>query len=161
MQHITGISRNQLQLVSLEDKSGGENPVRFINVFTESIRVSCYSFSKLFDNSIVLPDCNRFLALILRRVQRGFHCSAYSRNENLAVSGQAFNFVVCQESYFLVNWFPQLNFVTFSVQYVNKFSVIKCFDFVNNGHAFFLQFCYKCFQVFNSVIYHKVLIEVF
>lgn len=33
MQHIQGISRNQLQLVSLEDKISVDNPVRFIDAF--------------------------------------------------------------------------------------------------------------------------------
>ena len=37
MQHITGISSNQLQLVSLEHKIGVENPVRFIDAFTKRI----------------------------------------------------------------------------------------------------------------------------
>jgi HJR/Mrr/RecB family endonuclease len=30
MQHITGISRQKLQMSSLEDKIGTENPVRFV-----------------------------------------------------------------------------------------------------------------------------------
>lgn len=37
MQHIQGISRNQLQLVSLEDKIVMDNPVRFIDAFVNFI----------------------------------------------------------------------------------------------------------------------------
>jgi len=37
MQHITGISRQQLQLISLEDKIALDNPVRFIEAFAEHI----------------------------------------------------------------------------------------------------------------------------
>jgi hypothetical protein len=37
MQHITGISRHQLQISSLEDKITPENPVRFIEAFVENI----------------------------------------------------------------------------------------------------------------------------
>jgi transposase len=37
MQHIQGISRNQLQMVSLEDKITADNPVRFIEAFVTHI----------------------------------------------------------------------------------------------------------------------------
>ena len=33
MQYIQGISRNQLQMASLEDKISADNPMRFINAF--------------------------------------------------------------------------------------------------------------------------------
>ena len=33
MQHIQGISRHQLQMISLEDKITADNPVRFIDAF--------------------------------------------------------------------------------------------------------------------------------
>lgn len=36
MQHIQGIRHNQLQISSLEDKSGSENPVRFIEAFVKN-----------------------------------------------------------------------------------------------------------------------------
>jgi hypothetical protein len=37
MEHIIGISRQQLQISSLEDKITQENPVRFIEAFVYSI----------------------------------------------------------------------------------------------------------------------------
>ena len=37
MQHITGISRQQLQLSSLEDKIASDNPIRFIEAFVEKV----------------------------------------------------------------------------------------------------------------------------
>lgn len=37
MQHIQGISRNQLQMVSLEDKITADNLVRFIEAFVKTI----------------------------------------------------------------------------------------------------------------------------
>ena len=37
MQHIQGISRNQLQMGSLEDKITADNPVRFIEAFVKTI----------------------------------------------------------------------------------------------------------------------------
>ena len=37
MQHIQGISRNQLHLSSLEDKITPDNPVRFIDAFIKFI----------------------------------------------------------------------------------------------------------------------------
>ena len=37
MQHIQGISRNQLQVGSLEDTIAADNPVRFIDAFVSSI----------------------------------------------------------------------------------------------------------------------------
>ena len=36
MQHIQGISRQQLQLTSLEDTIAADNPVRFIDAFVNS-----------------------------------------------------------------------------------------------------------------------------
>jgi hypothetical protein len=37
MQYIQGISRNQLQMGSLEDKITSDNPVRFIEAFVKTI----------------------------------------------------------------------------------------------------------------------------
>ena len=37
MQHIQGISRHQLQVVSLEDTINQDNPVRFIDAFVNPI----------------------------------------------------------------------------------------------------------------------------
>jgi hypothetical protein len=39
MQHIQGISRHQLQVVSLEDTISQDNPVRFIEAFAYSIHL--------------------------------------------------------------------------------------------------------------------------
>jgi transposase len=45
MQHIQGISRNQLQISSLEDTIIQENPVRFIDAFVNSIDLIKLGFS--------------------------------------------------------------------------------------------------------------------
>ena len=66
MQHIAGLSRQQLQISSLEQKIALDKSVRFIEVFVEHISLevlflqcknrgslaSCYSLKKLIDNSI-------------------------------------------------------------------------------------------------------------
>ena len=44
MQHIQGISRNQLQIVSLEDKITPDNPVRFIDAFVNHIDLNKIGF---------------------------------------------------------------------------------------------------------------------
>jgi hypothetical protein len=44
MQHILGISRNQLQMVSLEDKISTDNPVRFIDAFVGFIDLKKVEF---------------------------------------------------------------------------------------------------------------------
>jgi len=45
MQHITGISRQQLQISSLEDKIISDNPIRFIEVFVENISIESVGFT--------------------------------------------------------------------------------------------------------------------
>ena len=45
MQHISGISRQQLQISSLEDKITSENPVRFIEAFVENISLQALGFT--------------------------------------------------------------------------------------------------------------------
>ena len=45
MQHISGISRQQLQISSLEDKITQENPVRFIDAFVENISLEPLGFT--------------------------------------------------------------------------------------------------------------------
>jgi transposase len=45
MQHIQGISRHQLQVVSLEDTISKENPVRFIDAFVHSINLEKIGFT--------------------------------------------------------------------------------------------------------------------
>ena len=45
MQHISGISRQQLQISSLEDKIALENPVRFVEAFVENISLESLGFT--------------------------------------------------------------------------------------------------------------------
>ena len=45
MQHIQGICRNQLQMVSLEDKITADNSVRFIEAFVGVYRPRKTGFS--------------------------------------------------------------------------------------------------------------------
>ena len=45
MQHITGISRNQMMLSSLEDTITADNPVRFIDAFVGTIDLEKIGFS--------------------------------------------------------------------------------------------------------------------
>ena len=45
MEHIIGISRQQLQISSLEDKITQENPVRFIEAFVENISLEAIGFT--------------------------------------------------------------------------------------------------------------------
>ena len=47
MQHITGISRQELQMNNLEDKIGTENPIRFIGAFNEHIPLEFLGFTIL------------------------------------------------------------------------------------------------------------------
>ena len=45
MKHIQGISRNELQLSSLEDTISQNNPVRFIDAFASSIDLEKIGFT--------------------------------------------------------------------------------------------------------------------
>ena len=45
MQHIQGIARNQLQVISLEDTISQDNPVRFIDAFVNSIDLEKIGFT--------------------------------------------------------------------------------------------------------------------
>jgi transposase len=45
MQHIQGISRNQLQVSSLEDTISADNPVRFIDAFVGTIDLEKLGFT--------------------------------------------------------------------------------------------------------------------
>jgi hypothetical protein len=45
MQHIQGISRQQLRMSSLEDTISQDNPVRFIEVFVENISIDKLGFT--------------------------------------------------------------------------------------------------------------------
>ena len=44
MQHITGISRNQITIVSLESSIASDNPIRFIDAFVENIDLKALGF---------------------------------------------------------------------------------------------------------------------
>ena len=46
MQHIQGIFRHQLQVVSLEDTISQDNPVRFIDAFVHSIHLERIGFKE-------------------------------------------------------------------------------------------------------------------
>jgi len=45
MQHIIGISRQQLQISSLEDKITSDNLIRFIEAFVENISLQALGFT--------------------------------------------------------------------------------------------------------------------
>lgn len=44
MKHISGISRQQLQIISLEDKISLDNPIRFIEAFVDNISLEKLGF---------------------------------------------------------------------------------------------------------------------
>ncbi|MCZ8090905.1 hypothetical protein [Flavobacterium sp.] len=52
MQHIQGIARNQMQVSSLEDSIGQDNPVRFIDAFVNSIDLEKIGFTPRFLKTI-------------------------------------------------------------------------------------------------------------
>ena len=44
MQHITGISRNQMTIASLESSISADNPIRFIDAFVDNIDLKAVGF---------------------------------------------------------------------------------------------------------------------
>ena len=44
MQHITGISRNQMTIASLESSIASDNPIRFFDAFIENIDLKTLGF---------------------------------------------------------------------------------------------------------------------
>jgi hypothetical protein len=57
MQHISGISRQQLQLSSLEDKITLDNPVRFIEAFVEHISLEVLGFTtRILKSDGIVPN---------------------------------------------------------------------------------------------------------
>ena len=44
MQHITGISRNQMTIASLESSISADNPIRFIDAFVDTIDLKAVGF---------------------------------------------------------------------------------------------------------------------
>ena len=77
MQHITGISRHELQMSSLEDKIGTENPIRFIDAFTEHISLESLGFTTQTIKSEGRPSFNTkvFLKIYLYGYLNGIRSS--------------------------------------------------------------------------------------
>ena len=56
MQHISGISRQQLQISSLEDKISLDNPVCFMEAFVEHISLELLGFTTRIAGGIIAID---------------------------------------------------------------------------------------------------------
>ena len=63
MQHIAGLSRQQLQISSLEDKIALYNPVHFIKAFVEYISLEALGFTLQTIKSEGRPSCDTKLFL--------------------------------------------------------------------------------------------------
>ena len=61
MQHISGISRQQIQFSSPEDEIALDNSVRFIEAFVETISIQKLGFTVQIPTTRI---CNNFLVLI-------------------------------------------------------------------------------------------------
>ena len=77
MQHISGTSRQQLQISSLEDKIALDNPVRFIEAFVEHISLEALSFTLQTIKSEGRPsfDTKLFLKIYLYGYLNGLRSS--------------------------------------------------------------------------------------
>jgi transposase len=77
MQHIQGISRNQLHLSSLEDKIVPDNPVRFIDAFVEHIDLAKIGFPLVILKTEGRPSFNTkmFLKIYLYGYLNGIRSS--------------------------------------------------------------------------------------
>ena len=77
MQHITGISRQQLQISSLEDKIASDNPIRFIEAFVEHISLEALGFTVITIKSEGRPsfDTRLFLKIYLYGYLNGLRSS--------------------------------------------------------------------------------------
>jgi transposase len=77
MQHITGISRQQLQISSLEDKIASDNPIRFIEAFVEHISLEALGFTVQTIKSEGRPsfDTRLFLKIYLYGYLNGLRSS--------------------------------------------------------------------------------------
>ena len=82
MQHITGISRQELQMSSLEDKIGTENPVRFIDAFVEHISLGSIGFTAQTIKSEGRPsyDAKVFLKIYLYGYLNGIRSSRTAKH---------------------------------------------------------------------------------
>ena len=85
MQHIQGISRNQLQVSSLEDTISAENPVRFIDAFVGSIDLEKLGFTPRVLKSEGRPsfDTGVFLKIYLYGYINGIRSSRRLEKECL------------------------------------------------------------------------------
>ncbi|WP_413998121.1 transposase [Flavobacterium sp. W1B] len=83
MQHISGISRHQLSLSSLEDTILPENPVRFIDAFAETIALESLVFSTQTIKAEARPssDSKVFLKIYLYGFLNGLRSSRKLENE--------------------------------------------------------------------------------
>jgi transposase len=123
MQHIQGISRHQLQVVSLEDSISQDNPVRFIDAFVHSINLERIGFKERvlktegrpsFDTKVFLKiylygylngirssrklekECFRNLELqwLLEAIRPNYHSIADFRKDNPKALKQLFKLFV-------------------------------------------------------------------
>ena len=85
MQHIQGISRNQLQVSSLEDTIAADNPVRFIDAFVGSIDLEKLGFSPRILKTEGRPsfDTQVFLKIYLYGYSNGIRSSRRLEKECL------------------------------------------------------------------------------
>ena len=88
MQHITGSSRQQLQISSLEDKIALDNPVRFIEVFVEYISLEALGFTVQTIKSEGRPsfDTKLFLKIYLQVYSNGLRSSRKLKKSLFAIS---------------------------------------------------------------------------
>jgi transposase len=77
MQHISGTSRQQLQISSLEDKIASDNPIRFIEAFVEHISLEALGFTVQTIKSEGRPsfDTKLFLKIYLYGYLNGLRSS--------------------------------------------------------------------------------------
>jgi transposase len=82
MQHITGISRQELQMSSLEDKISSDNPVRFIDAFVEHISLESVGFTVQTVKSEGRPsfDTKVFLKIYLYGYLNGLRSSRTAKH---------------------------------------------------------------------------------
>ena len=84
MQHIQGISRNQLQVSSLEDTISADNPVRFIDAFVNSIDLEKIGFTPRVVKTEGRPsfDTRLFLKIYLYGYLNGIRSSRRLENQS-------------------------------------------------------------------------------
>jgi transposase len=89
MQHIQGISRNQLQVSSLEDTISADNPVRFIDDFVNSIDLVTIGFTLRVLKTEVRPsfDTKVFLKIYLYGYLKGIRSSRKLEKECIRYLG--------------------------------------------------------------------------